>query len=299
MPKTSRIQMRTMNALLDLFSQEPALHLHASESELARHLDVSRTTVHAALGNLERQGALIRDGRQMLLAHPPRAADYVNDTQIISPQERIEQIVMERMRQGEWEPGCEFTETDLARMSGVSTATVREFLIGFSRFHLVEKRPRGGWRLLGLDMDFATEVADMRRMLELEAMRHLTGGDVAGWRDKARDLLARHRALADRMSRHYKDFRLLDREFHAWILSHLRNRFALDFLDIVSFVFYYHYKWNVEDEQFFNTAALKEHLRILEALSEGDGASAQAAMRDHLSTSRTNLIRSLSPKETA
>ncbi|PKU23859.1 GntR family transcriptional regulator [Telmatospirillum siberiense] len=295
MAKTSFIQKRTMNALLDLFSKGPVSHGHASESELARLLDVSRTTIHAALGNLEKQGAIIRGERRIHLAHPPKADDYFNETQIISPQERIEQVLMERMRHGDWGPGREFSETDLARSSGVSTASVREFLIGFSRFHLVEKRPRGGWKLLGLEIEFAAEVADMRQMLELEAMKRLGPAADDAWHRTAHTLLLRHRTLAGQMTHRYKDFRLLDREFHGWILSHLQNRFAMDFMDIVSFVFYYHYKWNVDDEQFFNTAAIREHLVILEALADQDLAAATRAMGEHLSNSRVNLIRSLEP----
>lgn len=293
MPKTSFIQKRTMNALLDLFAKGATSHVHASESELARLLDVSRTTIHTALGNLEKQGAITRDERRIVLTHPPAAADYCNETQITSPQERIEQVLMDLMRHGDWGTGREFTETDLARSSGVSTASVREFLIGFSRFHLVEKRPRGGWRLLGLHVEFAAEVADMRQLLELEAMKHF--GPAGAWQQTARTLLARHQMQAGQMSRRYKDFRLLDRDFHGWILSHLKNRFAMDFLDIVSFVYYYHYKWNGEDEQFFNSEALKEHVAVLEALADQDLASATQAMRHHLSTSRINLIGSLNP----
>lgn len=34
-----------------------------------------------------------------------------------------------------------FTESELAREAGASTVSVREFLIGFSRFGLIEKKP--------------------------------------------------------------------------------------------------------------------------------------------------------------
>lgn len=295
MAKSNCILRRTTNALLDLLAKGPASQAHASESELARILDVSRTTVHAALQHLEDQGIVSRNGRRIVLAHPPKASDYFSDQQIISPQELIEQVLMERMRQGDWGPGQEFSETDLARHCGVSTASVREFLIGFSRFHLVERRSRGGWKLLGLQVQFANEVADMRHMMELEAMKRMPPATGDEWNRTARKLLTKHKALLAHMAYRYKDFRALDREFHSWILSHLNNRFAMDFMDIVSFVFYYHYKWNMDDELFHNTVAIKEHIAILKALTDPDMATAMQEMAAHLTTSRTNLIHSLEP----
>ncbi len=293
MPKSNSLLKRTTNSLLDLFSKESASQFRASESELSRRLDVSRTTIRAALAHLEAQGVIVRDGRNILLPHRPKSTDYFSGRQTMSPHDSIEQVLMERMRQGDWGPGREFSETDLARDSGVSTASVREFLIGFSRFHMVERRPRGGWKLLGLHVDFANEVADMRHMIELEAIKRLKPAAGGEWRQTVRGLLAKHEDLLGDMERKYKDFRTLDREFHAFVISGLKNRFAADFLDIVSFVFYYHYKWNVQDELFHNTVAIQEHLVILEALSEQDIAAATRAMVAHLTTSRTNLISSL------
>ncbi len=295
MPKSNCILRRTTNSLLDLLSKGPASQAHASESELARVLDVSRTTIHAALDDLEKRDIIARNGRRIVLCHPPTAADYYSDAEILSPQDLIEQVLMERMRHGEWGPGGEFSETDLARLSGVSTASVREYLIGFSRFHMVERRPHGGWKLLGMHIEFANEVADMRHMIELEAMKRITPETDGEWHRTAVLLLAKHKTLLEHKLRRYKDFRALDREFHLWILSHLNNRFATEFLDIVSFVFYFHYKWNPNDELFHNTIAVKEHIMVLEALIDRDLPAARRAMVAHLTASRTNLIRSLEP----
>jgi DNA-binding GntR family transcriptional regulator len=297
MPKSKSLLKRTTNSLLDLFAKESGLSFHASESALARILDVSRTTIHAALAHLEDQGIIARNGRSIVLPQRPKSSDYFSDRQTMSPQDSIEQVLMERMRQGDWGPGREFTEIDLARDSGVSTASVREFLIGFSRFHMVERRPRGGWKLLGLHVDFANEVADMRHMIELEAIKRMTSASGEEWRQTAESLLVKHNTLLDGIERQYKEFRALDREFHSFILSGLNNRFATDFLDIVSFVFYYHYKWDMRDELFHNTAAIQEHIVILEALMEPDRSAAIQALVAHLTTSRTNLIRSLQPSD--
>jgi DNA-binding GntR family transcriptional regulator len=297
MAKSDRVLKRTTNALLDLFSRNEEQEIRISESELARALDVSRTTVHAALSHLENQGTITRNGRCMNLAHPPQTVDYFNHQQTERPQVLIERTLMDRMRQGDWQPGCEFSETDLARLSGVSTASVREFLIGFSRFHMVERRSRGGWKLLGLHVEFANEVAEMRHMIELEAMNRLTKIAVVDdqCRRTAETLLIEHSSLLENVSQKYKDFRSLDKKFHLWVLSHLKNRFATDFFDIVSFVFYYHYKWNSNDELFYNTIALKEHIVILQYLVSHDMATAAHELAAHLTTSRNNLIKSLEP----
>jgi DNA-binding GntR family transcriptional regulator len=295
MVKPAFILKRTHNALLDMLAGWDTVRALPSENELARRFDVSRTTVGSALRGLEAAGLLARRTEGLFAGRHPAAGDYFTDGQTVGPREIVERTFMQQILQGRWQPGEELSESDLARASGCSIASVREFLIGFQHFHLVEKRARGGWRMLGFHAGFAEEVADMRWLIETAAMQRLTAQPDPAWRDKACDLLERHRLLQADMQRRHREFPMLDREFHLWIAGHLRNRFAEDFFDVVSLVFHYHYQWNRIDERERNHVAVDEHIGVLSALVAGERALARQRLCDHLTTSRESLIRSLQP----
>ena len=57
---------------------------------------------------------------------------------------------MRRLLAEKVEPGTLITEAELAREAGVGITSVREFLIRFGRFGLIEKRPNSRWLLQGL-----------------------------------------------------------------------------------------------------------------------------------------------------
>jgi DNA-binding GntR family transcriptional regulator len=295
MAKSNTLLKRTANALLAYIATASADAPLPSEHRLARSLDVSRTTVHGALLYLEQQRVIVRNGKQVTAARQPKEHDHFALTQTVGPRERIEEILMERMLRGGWAPGHEFSESDLARDSQTSTASVREFLIGFERFQMVKKRPRGGWQLLGLDVDFVNEVADMRDLIELAAMRRIPTSPEKDWLAKLNVLLTEHEELQDEIDTRYLDFPALDREFHSLLISQLKNRFAIKHLDVVTFVFHYHYKWGRETQRKRVACSVAQHIGILNALLQSDAPLARQRLGAHLVTSRDSLIESLKP----
>ena len=63
----------------------------------------------------------------------------------------------------------QINELELARDIGTGTTSVREFLIRFSRFGLIEKRPNSHWILKGFTREFALELTEVREMFELRS----------------------------------------------------------------------------------------------------------------------------------
>lgn len=290
MAKTNILLKRTTNALLGFLAEmEPQTPL-MSASTLARTLNVSRTTIHGALRHLEEQKVIVKVGTKLVLVRQPKESDHFADIQVVGTHQRIEQVLMERMLRGGWVPEHIFFEADLARESGVSTAAVREFLIGFARYQLVEKRSRSGWRLLGLSMDFVNEVADMRYLIEMAAIKRVVPSNESHWHEEINTLLSRHHEFLGALDEHYFEFPILDRAFHTFLVAHAKNRFALMFIDIVSFVFYYHYKWNEEYQKTRVAASLGEHVAILQALRDADMELATRLLESHLRGSNVDLI---------
>lgn len=257
----------------------------------------SRTVVRSMLRYFTQRG-LIGGMKDRYLRRKPVPDDFFDVSELHSASENLQQVLMERIYQRDLPPGAEFTEAELSRISGASTIAVREFLIAFSRYGLIEKQPRGGWRLCAFDPGYAEELAEAREMFELKAIEkvgQLAPDDPAFAR--LDELLARHEALDSLPSSSRADFPALDREFHTFLIGLLKNRFAENLNDIVSMVFHYHYQWDKRDEVPRNRYALQEHLAILRALTERDVPKALAAMRTHLHSARSTMLRSISGRE--
>jgi DNA-binding GntR family transcriptional regulator len=295
LPTTTR---RSTNFLLQYIADHVAigdpLPTEVRMTELGQG---SRTAVRSALLYFAERG-LIGGMKDRYLRRKPMPDDFFDVSELHSATENLQQVLMERIYQRDLPPGAEFTEADLSRVSGVSTIAVREFLIAFSRYGLIEKQPRGGWRLCAFDPSYAEELAEAREMFELKAIEkiaRLAADDPAFAR--LDDLLARHKAIVSAPASSEVDFPALDREFHTFLIGLLKNRFAENLNDIVSMVFHYHYQWDKRDEIPRNQYALQEHLSILRALTAGDMPSALAAMRTHLHSARRTMLHSISSRE--
>lgn len=298
MSKPPTVFKRASNYLMQFIADSVTLgQVLPSEQSLATGGHVSRTAIRSALVYLVERG-IIADLRDRTVVRMPVDDDYFDITELQSSPERIQQVLMERVFLKDMPPGAEFSEVELAREAEASTVSVREFLIGFERFGLIEKKPRGGWRLCAFDLSFATELADMREMFEMQAIVRFMALD-AGHPKHAelRRLIKRHEALQPHIVKDFSNFPALDRDFHTFLIGLLNNRFAQGFYDIVSFVFHYHYQWDKSDEMERNRYALSEHLAILHALAGHDQEKAVAMLARHLQSARKTLIASIRQRE--
>lgn len=298
MSRQPTVFKRSANLLLDHLAGHVAIGATLpTENAMSEIGEGSRTAIRSALQYFVDQG-LIGGLKERRLLRKPKRADYFDIAELQSGPDRVRQVLMERIYRSDLPPGAEFSEVELAQAAGVSTISVREFMIEFSRYGLIEKKPRGGWRLCAFDRAYAMELADVRQMFEFAAIEQfatLSPNDPAY--EKLDELIARHKQLGDAMTRRHKDFPDLDRDFHTFLIGLLRNRFAQGFYDIVSLVFHYHYQWDKGEEKTLYQYAVHEHLDILQALARRDITGAREAMRIHLNTSRSTLMQGIRSRE--
>jgi DNA-binding GntR family transcriptional regulator len=265
-----------------------------SEPELGEKYGISRTTVRAILSRMRDSGLITWDKRQKIILRPPQDQDYFPENETNSLNEIIERSFMRRILAGGVEPGTQLNEAELAREIGAGLTSVREFLIRFSRFGLIEKRPNSHWVLKGFTMDFALELSEVREMFELRAaaaFASLPEGHPA-WDDLDEIEQEHHDMLAD-MDNRYMDFSPLDERFHLLVHRVSGNRFVVDFYDIIAFIFHYHYQWNKAFARARNERALREHLDYIAALRSRDPAEIDRACRAHLHSARETLMESV------
>jgi len=291
MAKPPIIFKRSTNTLLRYLDASVAVgDALPSEQRMAELTQGSRTAVRSSLAYLHGRGliAALRDRR---LLRKPQADDYFDEAELQSGAVRIQEVLMERIYRNDLPPGADFSEAELARAAGASTISVREFLIGFSRFGLIEKKPQGGWRLCAFDRTFATELEQVRRMFELAAVEQLVSLPAGHPAFEQLDvLIRRHEALKAGLPDNYADFPALDRELHTFLIGLLNNRFAFSLNDLVSLVFHYHYQWDKGEERPRIQHAVQEHLSLLRALARRDRTAAMAAMNKHLDSARRTML---------
>jgi DNA-binding GntR family transcriptional regulator len=262
-----------------------------SEPELGSRYGISRTTVRAILSRMRDNGLIAWDKRQKTILRQPGARDYFPIDETNSLNDIIEKRFMRRILTGDVQPGMQINETELAREIGAGTTSVREFLIRFSRFGLIEKRPNSHWVFKGFTIDFALELTEVREMFELRSARAFArlDDDHPVWQELA-EVEAMHREMLDQIDLRYQDFSPLDEHFHLLVHKVSGNRFVVDFYDVIACIFHYHYRWNKAQARSRNETALREHLDYIAALRTRDVDAIEQACRAHLKTARETLI---------
>ncbi|WNC72812.1 GntR family transcriptional regulator [Thalassotalea psychrophila] len=285
---------QSINQMLQHISALPAnQNIMANDIELTKLLSISRTTVRACVEHLCEQGIVERDGANKVVLRQPIEGDYFDIKDKNSTKDiQIEKYFLSLINTGKLLPGDRFSELSLAKNSNCTTITVREFLIKFSNNGLIEKIPRGRWKMVKFDEDFARELVSFRQMVEMRAITELLKlpkHDLV-WQE-LRDLLTAHEEVRDDIENRYHEFPDLDKALHYKIKQNSKNRFTNQFYDIVSFVCHYHYQWDKTGELERFTVAINEHIEILNNLVTHNTAGAIMSMERHLQSAETTLLR--------
>jgi len=193
--------------------------------------------------------------------------------------ERVYLTIKEAILDLQYKPGDPLVEDDLARQLGTSKTPVRDALLTLERDGLVTKIPYKGTSVSEVSLKDATEIFELRAVLEGLAARLATPEFSRRDLDEAEHLLdeadrALERGEVETCSR-------LGAQFHTMIHERADNRRLKPILDKL-------------EEQLRRLRRLsdrlqgrleksgREHRRILAGLRTGDPQQAEAAMRAHL-----------------
>jgi DNA-binding GntR family transcriptional regulator len=282
------------NRLLGRLADLPLGAKLMSEVKLAADLAVSRTVVRAVLARFAAAGIVQIIGRDKTLLRRPVASDALALRDDYISREALEAQFLDWVLRFDVPAGTTLNVTQLSRQFNVPPHLLAEFLASLSQSGLVERRPRGGWRLLGFTADYALDLSEFRQVLELHAIRHLVTLPPAHplWAGLSA-IKAEHLALWARLDHDFHAVSALDARFHALINSAVPNRFMTQFQNVIRLIFHYHYQWDKTLERVRNEAAIREHLQIIAALEARDATAAVQAATQHLTTAKAALLQSL------
>jgi len=182
-------------------------------------------------------------------------------------------------------------ERELAQRLGVSRASVKQAVVVLEVQGLVETRHGGGTYLVGdtLDAEPVDRLVERRRRLPdvLEAREALETklAELAAERRTEEDLKAMRTALSDMEADIVGGGHGVegDRQFHAAVTAAGHSTLLAEFMRSIS--------ESVAESRNESlrqpgrpTRSLDQHLRILEAVQDGDPEAAAAAMRNHVRT---------------
>ncbi len=287
---------QSINSMLKHISDLPeGQNIMANDIELTKLLSISRTTVRTCIEHLCEINLIKRDGPNKLVLRQPSQEDYFDITDKNSTKDvQIEKFFLGLINAGKLLPGDRFSELSLAKDSGCTTITVREFLIKFSSNGLIEKIPRGRWKMVKFDKDFARELVSFRQIIEMKAITDLlkVPSDDPIWQE-LNELLIQHKEVRSDMENRYLEFPYLDKALHHKIKQSTSNRFTDQFYAIVSFVCHYHYQWDKTGELERFTVAIDEHIDLLNNLVTHNTAGAVLSMEKHLASAEETLLLSV------
>ncbi|MCJ8298952.1 MAG: GntR family transcriptional regulator [Pseudomonadales bacterium] len=294
MSRQNDLFKRTVNQLLgDIERNISVGKTLKSDSIIAKELQVSRSTVRKAFDQLEQLEVIKKQGTQRTVLEIPSREMYF-DLQGLGPpkEQQVEQHFLAAILSGQIKPGDKFSELELARQSNCNTVAVREFLIRFSRFGLIEKKPRSQWQMKTFDQTFVDQLFEVRHLFEMHSMaRFMTLADDSIYWQQLELLLADHKALKNHLDERFQEFSKLDQRFHTLLQESHPNQFISQFYEIISFVFHYHYQWDKSDEKQRNRVAIDEHIDIMAKMLLKDFRGATISLEKHLITAKSSLIK--------
>jgi DNA-binding GntR family transcriptional regulator len=186
-------------------------------------------------------------------------------------------------------PGDRLTVDALARRFAVSPTPIREALARLEADGLVSKTHLRGFRASPqLSREDVEAMFEVRLLLEPRVACLAAELRTAAQADRLRELGARMTEVAASpgAATGYRDFAVLDAEFHAAVAQAGANLYITDSLDrlhVHLHLFRLHRNTGVVHE------AAREHTLIVDSILTHDGIVAEAAMRSHLVRSRDRI----------
>jgi DNA-binding GntR family transcriptional regulator len=208
----------------------------------------------------------------------PIPKDYVTPARM-SAKEKAFQQLQRWIIDGTLEPGEKLYDIELAEALGISRTPVREALQLLQIRGFIEMHPGKETRVTAIQRDDVLKMypplASLQALAAEEAVKNIVPGHIEALKEiNMRYEQAIHNGQVFTAME-------IDEEFHNLIVEIADNPYILDFSSLLQmhlrrlkYVF-------LKQHTASNTDSLKEHERVIQALAEGDGEAASAAMKQN------------------
>ena len=254
---------------------------------LAKHYKVSLTPVRQAAAKLIEEGYLHKQSNARLSINNKKTGSWRKSAvrrRAAPPKDHFEEIrenVILVCLKGE---PVFLREEDTAARYGISGTTIRQIFSRLAGSGIIEHVPRRGWRVRPFRNQQLEEFTQVRKVLELEAMR-------LAW-PKLLDADLQEIRNGNVLPKTSKDEAKVNDDIHGYLIEQADNQHICDFMDRHMRFFSVLFTWEGSDRQ----AAIEtvhQHWAVLDALLERDRRAAKKALLEHLDYGHS-LLRSSS-----
>jgi len=179
---------------------------------------------------------------------------------------------------GQFKPGEKLTETELAKAMGVSRSPIR------SAFHILELEglvslvPRRGAFVAEISLDEVKEIYEIKSMIEGYAAnlaaQNITGREIS----KLKSVLNKAKICIERED--FEGILNTNYEFHAKIVESSKNKKLFSFYKSLILPIKKYQSYSLSPP-WSPTISLKEHWKILDAISKKENVKAERSAREH------------------
>lgn len=185
--------------------------------------------------------------------------------------------------------GSKISETELAKTYGISRGTLREAINRLEGQKLLQRTAHVGTRVVSLSLQQLIELYQIRANLEGLACRLAAEKNDKNMIIALKDILKLHAADEEFKAGKAYYFQEGQDDFHYCIIKSCGNATLEKML--CDELYHLIRMYRVQFSKTPNRAqrALNEHIRILEAITEGDGQLAEMLMQRHIMASCKNI----------
>ena len=212
--------------------------------------------------------------------------------------EQTYEALKERILDQRLLPGTRLNIDALARDLSVSSSPIREALVRLDAEKLVISELYSGYSVAPHPtLKYLHDLLDHRIVIEGHCAR-------VGAAKRSRVVIGAMRQLSERMAamprigtkyREYRRFVEADGRFHQLLVDSAENEvMSTTYSSLNAIILQSRLYLNRRGGSAPSDAVVHEHSRIFEAFAAGDGAEAEAAIRDHLEGGRIRLLSTLS-----
>lgn len=200
----------------------------------------------------------------------------------------ITQILRDAIVRGDLEPGSKLSEPKLAAEYKVSRGPLREAIRRLETMKLVTHIPRGGVRVITLDLPKVVEIYHVREALEGKAAALAARNISQEGIDKLKQLLAMAEEHMITSGGTYIQADA-DIDFHYQVIQASGNQTLIQTLCEELYYLLRMYRYRASLQPHRAKKAFEEHKYLVSALEDRDEQLAEIVMRKHIIRARENI----------
>jgi DNA-binding GntR family transcriptional regulator len=201
--------------------------------------------------------------------------------------EHVFESLKQAINQGNITAGEWLVESHIAETLGISRTPVREAIHKLEREALIERQPRGGFTVLGLNRSDIEETFGIRSVLEGYAAR------LAAQKHKKKELEALEKKIREFQKaldrKKMNELTAINTEFHDLLYALSKSPKLISIINSLRDQIYRFRKMNLKEEKFAATSN-QDHIQMLKSIRNRNAESAERLTREHILKGREIVL---------